>query len=531
MKSEKGTRSDDAEVVIIGAGAAGMLFAERLARAGKSVMVLEAGPAWTLAHLVSSQLWARRLKWGGAPVLREGTHPFGHGFAVGWGLGGSALHHYAGWPRLHPEDFRLHTLYGRGHDWPFDYDALRPWYDRVQEEMGVSGDARAEVWRPPGAPYPMPPMKAWPHGELIARGFRKLGMRVAPAPVAINSVAYKGRAACIDDGWCDAGCPIGALANPLVVHYPGALGHGARFVTGATAARVTLDGRGRADGIEYFDQRGDRQRIGARVLVLAGGAVQNARLLLQSAHPRHPHGLGNGSGLIGHYFQCHTIATSYGLFDEATEPHMGTPAGSYISQDGYGKVRRDGPFGSYQWGIGQAVKPNDLLGIANTRVDLFGRRLAEFMPRAAHGIAMMSAVCETLPERTNRIELAAERDRFGLPAARVVHSLSAESLALREHADREGLRVMQAAGAREAWSGIVATTHALGGTIMGKDPAASVTDSFGRLHEVDNVFVAGGGLFPSVGGGSPTFTLYALADRASARLIERWSDYARPDGV
>lgn len=517
----------EAEAVIVGAGAAGMLFAERLAGAGKRVVVLEAGPAWTLGDLVSSQLWARRLKWGGAPVLRSGSHPFGHGFAVGWGLGGSALHHYAGWPRLHPEDFRLHTIYGRGLDWPITYDELRPHYDRIQLEMGVSGDAQAEIWRPPGLPYPMPPLKVYRHGELIAGGFRKLGMHVSPAPVAINSIAYRGRAACLDDGWCDAGCPVGALANPLIVHYPLARERGAQFVAQVTAARVATDTKRRASGVEFFDQGGERRTIAAAVVVLAGGAVQNARLLLESACERHPHGLGNGSGLVGHYFQCHTIATSYGLFAEPTEPHMGTPAGSLICQDGYRKLRRGGPFGSYQWGIGQAVKPNDLLGIANTRAGLFGARLHDFLHHAARSIAMMSAVCETLPERHNRIELAAERDRFGLRAARIVHSLSEDALALRQHADREGLEVMRAAGARESWAGIVATTHALGGTIMGKDAGSSVTDSFGRLHELDNVIVAGGGLFPTVGGGSPTFTLYALADRAAAHLLAHWRDYAR----
>ncbi len=515
------------DVAIVGGGAAGLLFAARLASAGRRVVVLEAGPAWSLGDLASSQIWARRLKWGGAPVLGAGAHPFGNGFGVGWGLGGSALHHYAGWPRMHPEDFRLRSQFGRGFDWPLDYDTLRPWYDEIQAEMGVSGDADLEPWRPPGAPYPMPPLKTYRHGESLAKGFRKLGMRVGPAPLGINSVVYRGRAACIDDGWCDAGCPIGALANPLITHYPQAIKAGARILTGVTAARIRMRSAQRAAAVDFVDADGQQRSLAARVIVLAAGAIHNARLLLESATDAHPRGLGNNHDLVGRYFQCHAIVTSFGMFPEPTEPHRGVNAGSLMCQDGYDKTRAGKPFGSYQWGIGQAIKPNDLLGIANTRPEIFGPRLTEFLQSAAKHIAMMSAVCETFADASNRIELTAERDRHGLRVVRVTHSLSTEALALREHVSREGIEIVRAAGASDAWNGVAATAHALGGTLMGRSVSDSVTDSFGRLHEIDNVFVAGGGLFPSIGAASPTFTLYALAARTAAHLRQNWRDYVR----
>ena len=139
-------------MAIMGAGAAGSLLAARLASAGRSVIVLEAGPPWSMFDLVSSQIWARRLKWGGAPVLHGGHDRPGHNMAVGWGFGGSALHHYAGWPRLHPADFTMRSDSGRGLDWPIRYEDLQPHYDAVQAECGVAGDASAEPWRPPGDP-------------------------------------------------------------------------------------------------------------------------------------------------------------------------------------------------------------------------------------------------------------------------------------------------------------------------------------------------------------------------------------------
>src|SRR5262249_9943041 len=157
-----------------------------------------------------------------------GKDPIAAAFNQGWGTGGAALHHYAVWLRLHPEDFELKTRFGRGLDWPIGYEELRPFYDAIQAEVGISGDAASEVWRPPGDPYPRPPLQTFSQAHLIADGFAKLGLRTAPLPLAINSQEYNGRNACIYDGWCDAGCPIGALANPLAVYLPKAIGAGAQ---------------------------------------------------------------------------------------------------------------------------------------------------------------------------------------------------------------------------------------------------------------------------------------------------------------
>ena len=119
------------DAVIVGSGAAGSHFAARLAQAGKRVAILEAGPARPKDELVSSMLWARRLKGGGAPVLETGKGTVGNGFNAGRGVGGSTMHHYAVWPRLHENDFRVKSLYGRSRDWPIAYADLQPYYDRA----------------------------------------------------------------------------------------------------------------------------------------------------------------------------------------------------------------------------------------------------------------------------------------------------------------------------------------------------------------------------------------------------------------
>ncbi len=505
---------DHRDVAIVGAGAAGALMATRFAEAGRSVVLLEAGPDWQLADLTSSQIWARRLKWGGAPVQQAGPDRMGLNFGTGWGTGGAAIHHYGFWPRLRPADFRLRSDTGQGRDWPIDYDDLRPHYDRVQAEVGLSGDAAAEPLRPPGAPYPLPPLRTFAQAALLTRGFEALGMAVGPAPLAITSGWFGERPPCQYDGWCDAGCPIGALGNPHATYLPRARAARAEIRNRAMVTRVERGAAGPA--LHYRDVRGEAHVQPAGMVVLAGAPVQNARLLLASADG----GLGNRSGQLGRGFAAHLLANGHGLFGAPTDCHLGVSAGSMISLADYGKQRPGGPTGSITWGIAPAVKPNDLLGIANTRADLFGAALHDFMARAARHLGTINAIIETIPDPANRIELGSGTDGNGMPAARIVHRLADEPRALWALANRRAKDVLCAAAATEAWTvPDMAFAHLSGGTVMGSDPATSVVDDHGRLHDAPEIVVQGAGLFPSIGALSPTFTILALADRAAGALL------------
>ena len=518
---------DPVDVIVVGSGAAGSNMAARLAEGGKRVLILEAGPERGAGHLVSSTLYARRVKWTGPPVLDEGRNPVGFVFNSAYGTGGAAMHHYAVWPRMHAEDFDMRSRHNRGLDWPLEYADLAPFYDAIQQEAGVSGDATREIWRPPGAPYPMPGVPVFPQGTAIARGFAKLGKTVAPLPMAVTSTNYNGRPACLWDGWCDSGCPIGALANPLTVHLPRASTAGAQLVNDAPVTKVlTSDDGTRAVGVEIALQDGTRQTVHAKLVVLAAFAVENPRLLLASATTKHPQGLGNSGGNVGRYIMTHAAGLVYGLFDEDTRPYMGAFGGQLVNQDSYPKTThaKSGAFGSYQWMIAQAVKPNDLLGISTTRADLFGPALHEFMKRATRGFAGMTAVCEDIPVADNRVTLTEQRDVHGVPLARVTHDTHAESVALWQASLAEGKEIMQAAGAREVWTGPPGSMHIMGGTVMGTTAANSVTNSYGQVHDIPNLVVAGPGLFPTSAGVNPTFTVHALAARCAARILSTWSE-------
>ena len=215
-------------------------------------------------------------------------------------------------------------------------------YDKVAADVGVSGDAKAEErWRPAGAPYPMPPMKTFPNGEVWIKGAEANGIHFVPAAVGMNSTEFKGRPACIYDGWCHVGCPIGALANPLVTY----LGDARRPAPKCGAlcdrhARSHQRGRHARHRRRILRRaRKQKQVQEASVVMLAAWSAQNPRLLLNSATDKHPNGLANSrTSCVGKFMMTHHIAGTWALFDEDITPHMGTVGAQFMSYDRYAKT-------------------------------------------------------------------------------------------------------------------------------------------------------------------------------------------------
>ena len=329
------------------------------------------------------------------------------------------------------------------------------------------------------------------------------------------------------DGWCHVGCPIGALANPVVTYLGEARKANAEVRALSTVTRVLTNQEGtRVTGVEYFDAQKQRQVQEASVVVLAAWSAQNPCILLNSATDKHPKGLVNSSELVGKYMMVHHIAVTWALFDEDITPHMGTVGAQFMSYDRHAKTSYPGAFGSSFIVAGAAMKTNDY---ANARGDLFGADLQAFMSRAARGITRLGIFGEGLPHLENRVELASDKDGFGMPLARLIHSFDDDAVALWNANLDQGMTIAKSTNAKEAWPArgpVIPTTHLHGGAIMGTGAENSVTNSYGQTHEIANLWMAGPCTFPTEGASNPTYTIFAVSLRGAEHLAAHWGSIA-----
>src|SRR5690242_20670862 len=241
---------DEVDLVIVGAGAGGSTLAQRLARHGWRIVILESGPFWDPDRdWISDEAGQEKLYWtsprviGGDDPVELGKNNSGHG------VGGSMIH-YAGYtPRFHPSDFETKTRDGVGADWPISYQDLKPYYEQLEAELPVAG----QRW-PWGDPhrYPHSPHPVSGLGEILVRGCQRLGIDVRVGPVAIANGRFGNRPHCIYRGFCLQGCKVNAKASTLITHIPDALANGAEVRADCMVSRIEIDERGRASGVVFF---------------------------------------------------------------------------------------------------------------------------------------------------------------------------------------------------------------------------------------------------------------------------------------
>ena len=212
-------------------------------------------------------------------------------------VGGSTILYAGSWPRMLPSDFKVRTLDGVADDWPLTYEELEPYYERTEAQIGVSG-LEGDPAYPPGLEPQLPPLPLGPGALNVARAHDRLGWHWWPEPSSILSRPYLGRRPCVQAGTCMQGCSEGAKASTDQTHFPHALEHGARVITGARVHRIATK-NGLATGAEWVDEDGGEHFQPADVVVLAANSIGTARILLNSASPGWPDGLANSSGLVG----------------------------------------------------------------------------------------------------------------------------------------------------------------------------------------------------------------------------------------
>jgi choline dehydrogenase-like flavoprotein len=506
--------SDEVDLVIVGCGAGGGVLLQRLARAGWRVVALDAGPFWDPdADWVSDEVGSHGLYWT-EPRVISGEHPVPLGSNnSGRGVGGSTVH-FAGYaPRFHPSDFRTFTADGVGADWPISYDDLRPYYADLEQELPVAG----QDW-PWGDPhgYPMSPHPVGSGGLAMQRAGLALGIDVRVGPVAITNGRFGNRPHCIYRGFCLQGCKVNAKASTLITHVPDALAHGAEVRADAMVTRVEVDERtGRATGVHYMRAGLPRFQKAAAVAI-AGYSIETPRLLLNSASRRFPDGLCNDFDLVGRYLMVQGAPQTAGRFDEEVRDYKAPPP--QASTEAFYETDPTKP---YQRGYSiQSVSPLPVTFAEHvTAQGHWGGVLREYMRDYVHWITF-GALCEFLPQPDNRVTLAEEKDRHGLPVAHFSYTQCGNDKAQVKAAQRTMEEMLQAAGAQEVIT-IERYAHLVGGARMGATERTGVVDASGRSFAVDNLFITDGSTLPTQGAANPALTIMAVAARAADLMSAR----------
>jgi len=502
------------DLVVVGAGAGGVTLAQRLARKGWRVVVLEKGPFWDPDRdWVSDEKGAAGLYWNENRII-GGTDPIEMGKNnSGVGVGGS-MTHFAGYtPRFHPSDFDIRTREGVAVDWPISYSDLKASFELLERELPVAG----EYW-PWGDPhdYPHAPhpvcgaaLKAW-------QGARDCGIEMRVGPVSITNGSFGNRSHCIYRGFCLQGCKVNAKASPLITHLPDGIEHGVEVRADSMVARVEVDdASGRVSGVTYIHD-GTEHFQAADAVAVCGYAIESPRLLLSSTSRRFPNGLANNDDQVGRYVMVQGATQVAGRFPEMLRMYKAPPP--EISTEQF--YETDESRGFARGFAIQTISPMPI-GWAEhvTAEGHWGAALREYMRDYNHW-SVLGSMCELMPQAENRVTLAAEKDRYGLPVAAFSYSLCDNDKASIAFATKVMREIWEGAGAQDLLQ-IDRYAHLVGGCRMGFGPGDSVVDSSHRAWGIPNLFVVDGSVLPTEGAANPALVIMALADRLAKLLGEK----------
>jgi choline dehydrogenase-like flavoprotein len=507
-------RSDTVDLLIVGAGAGGLTLAQRLARAGWRIVVLEKGPFWDPdRHWVSDEKGSGGIYWTDKRIV-GGTDPIEMGKNnSGVGVGGS-MTHFAGYtPRFHPSDFEVKTRDGVGADWPISYWDLKASFERVERELPVAG----QDW-PWGDPH------AYPHAahpiagaaSVAWRGARQHGIEMRVGPVAITNGTFGNRPHCIYRGFCLQGCKVNAKASPLITHLPDAIEYGVEVRADSMAVQVEVDdSSGRCTGVTYV-REGREEFQPADAVAVCGYSIETPRLLLHSTSRRFPNGLANGNDLVGRYVMVQGATQVAARFPYELRMYKAPPP--EVSSEQF--YETDASRGFARGFSIQTVSPLPIGWAEHVVAEgHWGQSLREYMRDYNHW-SVLGVLCELLPQAENRVTLAAERDANGVPVATFSYSLCENDRANIACATKVVEEIWHGAEAQETLK-IDRYAHLVGGCRMGFSADDSVVDSSHRAWEVPNLFLADGSVFPTQGAANPALVVMALADRLAALLVRK----------
>jgi gluconate 2-dehydrogenase alpha chain len=560
------------DVVIVGLGAVGGVAALPLARAGMDVIGLEAGTWLSARDFAPDELRNNFRGWpqsaqkanGEIPTHRPNAsapysprlpiHPMMNA------VGGTTLHYWAQSWRLNPWDFKVKSETARRYgaaripkgstveDWPFGLEELEPWYDKVEYEVGISGqagningtiDKRGNIFEGArGRDYPMPALAGSEFTERMGATARKLGWHPFPGPAAVNSQFYDNRPGCLYHGFCNrGGCHIDAKNSTAVSTIPKAVATGRlAVVTQAIVTGVNVDERsGRVTGVTYLKGGQDYVQP-ADVVLLAGYTYENVRLLLISKSKPFPNGLSNNGGQVGrHYITHHTGAPLAALFPFDLNNWYGLPAqGAAVddwADDNFDHSGLDFIGGGNLW-VYSDRRPIGAASMSTFgKAPTWGASWKSFIRQNADRWNVAYLQKTTLPYEDNVLDLdPTVKDSLGFPVIRITADHKDNEKKLGVFIQDKMAQWFMEAGAIAVERGPMGTmgpsTHAYGGTRMGDNRETNVVDRFGFSHEVGNLGILGASVMGTSGAHNPTLTAQALAWRTAEHLSRNWKAIA-----
>jgi choline dehydrogenase-like flavoprotein len=528
------TTEHRADVVVVGSGVAGSLVAARLARAGVTVLMLEAGPRVDRAESVDR--FARALikvptspyaEVPYAPRPREdqpdayyiqaGPETFGSGYLRQ--VGGTTWHWLGTAVRLVPDDFRLQSRFGCGVDWPIRYEDLEPWYCEAERELGVAGDSSADIGSPRSQPFPLPPIPLTYLDQRVATAAARLGLAVHATPQARNTRAYEGRPPCCGSASCIPICPIQAKYD-ATAHVARAQRDGAALLDRAVVHEIDIGPDGRITAVRFKRPDGTQEHAIGRVFVLAAHGIETPKLLLQSRTASRPAGVANSSDQVGRNLMDHPSQLSWALARQPLGAFRGPLSTAGIESGRSGTWRADRPAFRVQidnsgWSWARNAPSStvhDLLehGLRGRALD---RALGDHVTRQLS----LASLTEQLPDPENRVVPDFDhRDALGLPRPRIHFRFDEYTRRGLEHARHLHEQLFMALGVSELHHGddVKGASHLMGTCRMGSHSTHSVVDADLRAHDHRNLFILGSSVFPTGGASNPTLTIAALALRS-----------------
>jgi gluconate 2-dehydrogenase alpha chain len=561
------------DVAIVGLGAVGGVAALPLTRAGLSVVGIEAGSWLTPRDFAPDELRNNFRGWpqsaqkanteipthrpnASAPYTpRLPIHPMMNG------VGGTSLHYWAQSWRLNPWDFRVVSettrRYGASRlpkgttveDWPFGLDELERYYDAIEYEVGISGqagnisgvvDQRGNIFEGPRKRgYPMPPLRSTDFTERMTAAARRLGWHPFPGPAAVNSETYDDRPGCQYHGFCNrGGCHVSAKNSTAVSTIPKALAtKRLEVITQATTTSIAVDERtGRVTGVIFV--KGGREFFQpAAVVLLASYTYENVRLLLLSKSRAFSNGLSNNGGQVGRHYMSHfQTAPVSALFPFDLNTWYGLPAQGIAvdnwADDNFDHSGLDFIGGGNLW-VYSDRRPIGAASMSTYgRAPTWGSKWKSFIKENADRFNVSYLQKTTLPHEDNYLDLdPVVKDPMGFPVIRITADYKDNEKRMGPFIQEKMAQWYMEAGAMAVEKGPVGTmlpsTHAYGGTRMGDNRETNVVNRWGFSHEVPNLGILGASVMGTSGAHNPTLTAQALAWRTAERLAMNWASISK----